>query len=339
MLDTDLQLFNSEEKSDTGTNGGRMGSGASFKVTSGVSQNVWDHVAKADRDAGITQYRKVHVANRNSSNEAALNVGLIYDGDTLGADSTEFWPGTHKDTQADVVSSPPSRTYVSGTLKTITAAVDTSLTIVFKTAAQAAQVANGDKVYISEKEDPDSVSGNAVERTINAAPSVSDNEVTISLSAAVGFVFPADDTKICLIYEPGDDLEPTAEEVSNSIAGDGAYDVDEIELDNIGTVEQQVTLDFTGTASFTATSNVSGITLAAGSTGSEYAPSNPVETRPYFTLPISFWTDLDFANGDQIVLQFNPSAIPQWQKRIVPSSCPSLANNRIRPVIMAESTT
>lgn len=341
MLDNDIKMFLSQEVSDNDTNGGRMNQSA--EVISGVVQNVWDHVPKALRDTGNApngQDRKVHIANRNSSNEPLLLPAVIYDGDTLGSDYAFFFPVSHDAEQSDWRSGAeiPSRMFVSGVLKTTITPTATTLTIVFANAAQSSHVLDADYVWITNKTTPDAVSGNAVERQITGTPSTSSNEATINLTQQVGYDFEATTTKICVMYKLGVDLEPTLGTVTETVAGAGELDEAQITLDNKGSIRQVLTLTFSDANNFTVASDEPGVSLAAGSIGSQYAPLNPLTSTPYLTIPIAAWT-AGFTLNDEIEIPINPGNIPQVQRRVVPSSCPSLANNRLRVVGIGESQT
>ena len=56
MLNTDLKIYLPETVNDLATNGGRMSTNL---VVSGVVQNVWPHVPRAERTSGSKKYRKL----------------------------------------------------------------------------------------------------------------------------------------------------------------------------------------------------------------------------------------------------------------------------------------
>lgn len=332
MLNTELQTFLPLEVSDAATNGGRM---SSNQVISGVVQNVWPHVPKAERTAGSRKYRKIFDKVSNDDDEALINAGYFLDGDSLGEDWFLFFPVGQEDTQDDWVGSPPSKKYVAGVLKESIAYDATSLTIVFKDAEQAAYVANGDFLRVSDKTDPDQVAGNESFPEISGAPSVSGAEVTVTLSSAIGTAYTATVTKVSVIYYADDDIKCKTSNWTVTTAGDGDAEETEFVMDNIGTIQQDWTITFTGATTFTVAGDTVGA-LAAGSKSSEYAPSNPNFTKPYFTIPTSVWAGTWAAN-DTLTFTTSPAAQPLVQERRVPAGCASLANNRIRKVTIGES--
>lgn len=101
MINSELQTFLPQEVSDAVTNGGRM---SANQVISGVVQNVWPHVPKAERTNGSRKYRKLFDKVSNDDDEPLLNPGYYLDGDSLGEDWFFFYPVGQDDTQQDWVS-------------------------------------------------------------------------------------------------------------------------------------------------------------------------------------------------------------------------------------------
>lgn len=220
-------------------------------------------------------------------------------------------------------------------MKTTITSSATSLTIVLKDAEQASHILASDFLRVSDKTDPDQVAGNEAFPQISGSPSVSDNEVTVNLTAPIGVGFTDTVTKVSVIYYPANDVQCETSDWTVTTAGDGDADEDEVILDNIGTIQQEWTVTFNGATTFTVAGDSVGA-LAAGSTASEYAPNNPSFTKPYFTLPTSLWSGT-WASGDTLEFTTSPAAQPLVQERRVPPGCASLANNRIRKVTIGES--
>jgi hypothetical protein len=330
MLSSELLTYKSKVVTNDTTNGGRM---SSDQVVSGVVQNVWPHVTKAERAAGSTLYRKLFDKAANDDDETLINPIYFLDGDTQGEDWIVFAPGTQTDTVADMSI---SRWYGSGELKTaVSAGVDTILTVVMKDASIANTIGLAqDTIVLNSKLTPDAASGylDLVEVT-NASPSVSDNEVTFTLTAAVAHSFDAG-TKVCAAFVASEDLECS---ITKDTDANSLFDETEVVLDNIGTTRQTITFTFTSETAFTvAADDMTG--LSSGSTASEYVVTNTDFSKPVITVPTSAWVGTP-SSGNTVVITISPAAQPLWQKRVVPSSCASLANNYIRKVTMGESLT
>lgn len=328
----DLITLLPQEVSDNTTNGGRA---SATRVVSGQLQNVFPHVPRAERIAGSTKWRVTIDKFVNDDDETLIAPGYYFDGDTPGGDYATFLPAGLRSTQADWVTEPLSNHYGAGYLVSDVADTDTSLTIQMADASITPVFRDTMEIRISDKPDPDSVSGNEAFLTITGTPSVSGSQVTVSLTSAIGFAFTAGTgTKISGVYRPGD----LATSIDNVVvtSPSGTFDQASVDLDNIGTVEQTVTITFTSATAYTVASDDSGITLAAGTTSAEYAPQNPDESRPYFTIPTSVWGGT-FATGNTVVFQTHPAAVHLAQKRVVPANTASLANNRIRKVSTGES--
>jgi len=328
MLSSELMTYKSKVVSSDSTNGGRL---SSDQVVSGVVQNVWPHVTKAERAAGSTLYRKLFDKAANDDDEELINPMYFLDGDTQGEDWIVFAPGTQIDTQGDMSI---SRWYGSGELKTaVTAGVDDTITVVMKDSTIAGTIGLAqDTIILNDKTTPDAVTGHLdVVEVTNASPSVSDNEVTFELTSTVAHSFDAG-TKVCAVFVASEDL---ACAITKDTDANSLFDESEVVLDNIGTTRQTITFTFTSATAFTvAADDMTG--LASGSVSSEYIITNTDFSKPVVTIPTAAWVGSPAA-GNTVVITIDPAAQPLWQKRTVPAGCSSLANNYIRKVTMGES--
>lgn len=332
MISSELQTVKSKVVTDDSTNGGRMSANI---VTTGVVQNVWPHVTKAERTAGSTKYRKLFDKVANDDDEALINPGYYLDGDTQGEDFIVFAPGTQRDTQSDITGAgAPTRWYGAGTLKTgITADSTNTITIVMKDASITGAIGLAQElIRISNKDTPDAVTGTEDFMTcINAPPSVSGNEVTVEFTENIPHAYDAG-AKISAVYEPGSDVEASISSVVDSSA---IFDETQVSLDNIGTSEQDVTITFTSSSAFTVTMDDK-TGLPSGDISTTYAPTESDFSKPILTIPPAAWVGTP-TTGDEVTFTISPAAVPLWQKRDVPAGCASLANNYIRKVTIGES--
>lgn len=341
ILDAELKFYKSATVDDTSSNGGRM---SANEIVSSVLQNVFNHVFKAERTVGSTKYRKIHCKCANDADEILYNPGYCVDGPTLGADYVCFWPGTQRDTQADITGS--ERKYGAAGLKTGVSASASSITVTVEDAALTGMFVNGDTIRISDKVTPDSGTGNEEQHIINGVPSVSGLDVTIALTGTIAAAsYAAYDfalytgTKVASVYEPGTDLTCTVDNwVETSVAGtfdEGSYPV---VCDNIGTIEQTWTLTMNSANTCTIVGDTVGTVATGVSILSDISPSNADFTKPYFTIDALGWAGTwSETTPDTIVFQTHPASEPLWEKRVVPAACASLANNRIIAIQMGES--
>lgn len=331
----DLITLLPKEVSDDSTNGGRASASI---VVSGQLQNVFPHVPKAERLAGSTKWRKTIDRFANDADEVLIGPGYYFDGDTLAEDWATFAPVGPRSTQADWTSLTIADMFGAGYLKTAVLATDTALTLVMKDASIVGAFRDTMEVRVSDKPDPDSVSGNEVFLTVSGTPGVSSNEVTLTFSTQIGEAFDAGTgTKVSGVYRPGGDLQTVIDNVVVTSSA-GTFDDLFVELDNIGTFEQTVTITFISATAFTVASDDVEVTLASGDITTEYSPQNPDWSKPYFTIPTGAWGGT-FAAADTVVFQTHSPDIHLAQKRIVPAGAASLANNRIRKVTIGESAT
>ena len=329
ILASELKAYYPTTISDAVGNGGRI----SFNpITSGALQNVFPHVFRAERLASSTKHRKIFFRVANDADETLFAPGLRLHAPTVGADWVYFRVGTQRNTQGDLTGS--ERKYGAGTLKTTVTAGGSTLVVTVEDASLIGIFANGDKIRVTNKATPTG-SGNEEELTISGAPSVSGLDVTITTSTVLANGYTAGLTYISSVYYPASDL---AGSVDNWVeTGAGTYDESTYPVltDNIGTAEQTWTLTFSDATNFTVVGDTLG-SVGSGTVGSDFAPNNPAVTKPYFTLESAGWAGT-WANGNTIVFQTHPPAIPIWQTRVVPAAAASMAGNGVTAVFEGET--
>lgn len=343
ILSSELLMLKSNTVDDSAANGGRMDNNSS--VVSGVLNNVWPSVFKAERSAGSTKYRKTFLKVANDDDDTLFNPQVWLDRRTPADDWVLFFAGTQTDTQNDITGAEDC--YGCGALQANVVSGGGSVVVTVEDATLATGAADeifrdGDSIRITNKDAPDSGTGTEEDHVINGVPTVSGNDVTITLTGTLANDYNTDDntygTRVMSLMEPSD-IVGSFDSFVDTSAGDGAYDDAgyPVLIDNIGTIDQTVTITFTGATTFTAVSDVAGVTLSGGSTGTDYAPSNPDVTKPYFTLESGGWSGT-WASGDTVVFHTVPASLPFWQKRVVPAGAASLTGNRAVLVVSGEAS-
>lgn len=329
---------------DTDSNGGRMDNNSN--VVSGVTNNVWPSVFKTERQAGSTKYRKTFFKVENDADETLFYPQIWMDVPTPGEDWIIFFLGTQSDIQSAITGSEdcygcaPLKTNVSAGVSSFTVTVEDST---LATGAADEIFRDGDTIRITNKDTPSSVSGTEELHVIDGTPSVVGNDVSITIVGSLANDYNIDDftygTRVMSVLEVPD-VVSSVDSVVSSTAGDGDYDDTTYPVlpDNIGTIDQEVTLTFTDSTNFTAASNVPGVSLLNGSISSDYAPQNPnASNKPYFTLDKDGWTGT-WALGDTLTITTTPASIPIWEKRVIPAGASSLTGNRTVMVLSGESS-
>lgn len=341
IQDNEIQMYKSEVVSEDGTNGGRIDNDA--QVISGVVSNVWPVVYKAERDAGGTKYRKTFWKVSNDDDETLLSAQVWIDIITQADDWVVFFAATQTNTASGIVGTEAK--YGCGTLNSNISSGASSIVVAVEDESLAtgndAIFRVGDNIRITNKDTPSSLTGTEELIEISSVSNVG-VLVTIGLATNTTNAYNTDDntygTRVMSVYEPGD-IATSVDTYVVTTAGDGDFDDSTYPVtgDNIATIEQTVTLTFSNSTDFVATSNVSGISLGTGSTASDFSPSNPDYTKPYFTVPSDGWTGT-WASGDTLVFTTHPATIPIWQKRVVPAGSSSLSGNRTVLVCSGESS-
>jgi len=329
ILDSELKFYKSTTVDDTTSNGGIM---SSDLITSGVLQNVFPHALAAERVAGSTKYRKVFAKVVNDDDYTLLSPQLWIDIVTAADDWVTMFSGTQTDIQDDIGT---PRLYGCASLKTDVSIGGGTLVVTVEDDTISGIFVDGDTVRITDMEDPDSGTGNEEFHVISGTPSVSGDEVTITLTDTLENAYlVSSTTRVMSVYAPSD-VECT---VDNWVET-GGFTYDEttypVTCDNIGTIEQTWTLTFSDDTNFTVSGNTVG-SLASGVIGSDYEEDNPDFTKPYFTLLAAGWGGTA-VNGNTLVFQTHPASVPIWEKRVIPAGALALSTNKTVLVIAGES--
>jgi len=330
MINSDLKYYLPLTVNNTTTNGGRM---SANQIVSGVLQNVFSHVFKAEREAGSTVYRKIFGKNADDADETLFSAAFCVDGNTLGDDWVCFWPGTQRDTQADITGS--ERKYGGGLSTTaVTGGSDTTVTVDVKDATMTGVFLDGDQVRISDKSSPDSLTGNEQWMTVTGDPSVSGTLVTLTFTAAPTASYAAG-AKVSSIYEAGDVATSLGTITKSSTSG--TYDDSTYPwlLDNIGTTDEDIHIVFTDATHFNVTGDSLG-TLGSGVIGTAFVVTNSSFSKPRFTIPAGFFTGT-WATGDTMDRTIHPSAVALWEKKVTPAGASSISNNKITMITSGEA--
>ncbi len=331
ILDSELKFYKSEIVSNDTANGGRM---SADEIISGVVQNVFPHVLKRDRDAGLTTYRKIFARVDNDADDTLLNAQIFLDDVTPADDWVVLWPGGQTDTQGDITGS--ERIYGVARLASDAAAGGSTLVVDVEDASITGIFQDGDTVRVTDMPDPTGSTGNEEFLTISGAPTVSGTQVTITVAETLANSYTvAAGSRVASIYQAGDikcSMDGWTETSTSGTYDEAAYPPI---LDNLGTIEQTWTVEFTDASNFTVSGDTVG-SIGSGNISTDFAPQNPDFSKPYFTLQAAGWGGT-WAGGDTIVFSTHPAAIPIWEKRVVPAGAASLANNKITLVWPGES--
>lgn len=329
IISNELQAFKSLTVTNDATNGGLMSANA---IVSGVLQNVFPHVFKAERESGSTIYRKVFFKVANDNDETLLSPLIYFDGPTGGDDWVYFHVGTQSDTQADITGS--ERKYGTALTTGSITAGDSTIVVDVEDASLTGIFQDGDKIRLTNKATPDSLTGTEEELTISGAPVVASAQVTITVSGTIANSY-AIGSKVSTIYEPGDISTSVTDPVVTSASGTFDHAGTPIVADNIGTIFQNWTLTFSDATNYTCSGHTVG-SVGAGTISGNFEPPNADWTKPYFIIDFAAFGGT-FANGDTITFTTNPAAVPIWETRVVPAGASSLANNSITAVFAGES--
>lgn len=331
IVSTELIWRKPTEVSNTAGNGGRM---TPTIAVSGVKNNILPDVPQAERTAGSTKYRKVFIHVANDSDLTLIAPKIFAMQPTPGDDRVLLFPGTQIDTQASITGT--EQLYGAGTLNTNASIAATGCDVLVEAAADAI-FKSGMTVRITDKQTIDG-DGNEQYLVLSADATYAGNVATLAFTTTpLAYAFStASPTYVSSCIVPGDIHATVSNWVETSGSGtynEGTYPV---LTDSIGSIEQTWTLAFTNATTYTITGNSVGLLSGSGTIGSNYAPVNASYSKPYFTIPAAAWGGT-WANGNTIVFQTHPAAVPVWYKQIIPALAASLSGNKIIVGIDGES--
>jgi hypothetical protein len=336
MLSSDLKVYKAKSN-------GRM-SGTDL-VTSGVLQNVFPHVTSAQRTAGHVDYRKTFWKVADDADGTLIDPEIYPDAPTLSATDyvTMFLMG-QRDRVEDLVGystgTDTQRKYGSAILKNNITAGAQTLTVTVKNVALTTGsdkiFVNEDKIKLTDKATADALTGNEEVLTINGVPSVSGNDITITVTEVIANSYTAGTVpRVSSLIKPGDIATSSTNPVKTSVAGTVDFSTYPIILDNIGTVDEDWTLTFTDATHFALTGDSLGA-VTTGIISSDFAPNNGDFTKPYFTIETEVWGGT-WAAGNTVTFTTHPAAEGIGQKRVVPAGTASLSNNKTTQVLGGEA--
>jgi hypothetical protein len=330
---TDLKAFYAADMSNGSSSGGRI----SFdQITSGALQCTFPHVFRSTRLAGNLanpDHRKIFWRNCNDADETGF-APLQY---LFRPNPSQAWCykviGTQRSTRGDLTGS--EARYGAGLLATSVASGATVLVVNVKHADLTSCFAVGRPIRITNKLLPTSTIGTE-EEFVPTAVAVSGLQVTITLpSPGVANAYTAgastDYTTGCVVfsvyYPASGELECVVDNWSESTGT--VYDEANYPVvgDNLGTAEQTWTIARLSDTQFSCTGDTVGA-LATGSTAADYAPLNPANSKPFFTLEAAGWLTT-IPVGYTLVFQTHPPAIPTHEFRCIPPACGSMAGDGI----------
>lgn len=316
--------------SNDSSNGGRPDMTA--LSPSGQDNNTWDNVLTDERENGSTTKRKKFAHVMNSEDKSLLNAKAFLHKPTSADDYVKWYPGTMRNTEGDLTGS--ERPYGVAVLKTSVSSGNT-LVVTIEGAAETDLFQDNDEIVVTTKANPTDVAGIRKYFTLNGSPVQVGDELTLTTDQAIEDSLVAGSCYIATAHSIGTLSTSFDNWVRTSSAG--TYDESTYPpiLTNLGCIEQTWTIEFINATTYSVTGDTVGA-LANGSTASDYAPNNPLESSPYFTLESAGFGGT-FASGDTIVFQTHPIMFPFWQDRVVPALSDSFSANEVVMVVVGES--
>jgi len=333
ILDNEIIWRPAALMSDTvpAQNGGRM---TLSQLVSGVKNNLFPDVSQSERTAGSTKWRKAFVHINSAQDTALLNTRLFLDALTPAGDFVVFHLGTQTDTEDQV----GGRPYGIGTLYAPIVAGAVQIQVACEHNGQYATLQPfriGDVLRVSDRPSTGGA-GNEEWASITGIAYGADF-ATVDVSPAIANNYATANTLVSSVLDLPSVVAAWSGIAVTSMGGSfDSATVGNLVAHNKGAVEENWTLTFTSTTTFTVSGNTVGTLASPGSVSADYAPLNPATGTPYFTIKAIGWGG-SFQTNDTVTFATQPAAIPIWYRRQVPAGTFSLANDFTSLAIHGES--
>jgi len=334
ILAAELKLYKSSVVNDIGSNGAGM---SANQIVTGVSNNIFPNIPQAERLAGSTKYRKAFYKVANDADETLANCKVFMTKQTPSTDMVTFFAGTQTEVRSTVSADGITDTkdhYGVGDLNADVSAAANVFDVLVENDAVETIFRDGDEIRISDQATLGGA-GNEEFHTINTVTYVS-NVATITIVGTLANAFTtAGGTHVASVLSVSDIVSSGDTFAVTSTAG--TYDDTTYPLlaDNIGAVEETVTLTFTSATAFDAVGSISGA-MGSGAIGGDFSPNNADFTKPYFTLSTAGWGGT-WATSDTLVFEVRAASTPLWCKRHVPAGATNVSGNNFKIALRGES--
>lgn len=318
ILDSEIKTYRSWVVNDTSANGGPI---SLTQEASGLSASLWPNVSKAQRTAGVTQYRKLFWKIEDSENLEATGVLIGLWQPTTSADQMYLFEGTATDTQTDITT---PELYGAGKLyeAVLSGAEEIKVTLDDITADV---FRDGMQIRISDKTITSgawSVTGNEEFVTIDGTPSVSGSVLTIPLGSALVNGYGNTNTFVTgLIEVPSIKADVGNASVTSSA---GTFDKTKVVPQSVGGMTHELTFTFTSATAFSCVSDLFG-SLGNGNRASTFSPSNNTMGAIHVSVPSTCWGGT-FVQGDVVKLELVAAAYGLWMQRVIPAGSSAIGS-------------
>lgn len=303
---SELKMYKAAVNNDQSTNGGRM---SATQVASGVKNNLFPDVSQAQRAAGLIRLRKLFLKVASAANETLSNALVHGAAPSATDDHFTFCAATQRDVAGDLAG---PRQFGAARPAADLAAGAASFDLNLEDPALAATFQTGDTLYVGDDQ------GGELQDNVTVAVNGSTATITLDAGAQLAATYTLARNAVAAAVLDLGDIAATADGFSVN-AGAGGYDdsAHPPEPDAIGGVEQDWTLTFTSATDFDLAGDTLG-QVASGEVGADFAPQNPDQAAPYFTLRAAGWSGV-FSQGDTVTFSTHPAAAAVWITQTVPA--------------------
>lgn len=335
LQNTDLILRPGVLISDTvpAQNGGRM---AYTAIVSGVKNNLLPDATAADRQNGLTRWRKAfwHI---NADTTTALNTVRVYlDKLTQADDYLLIQLATATGTEA--TDADDAAMYGVAMLASDVAAAVEEITVSCEHADYAALLPFRVGMLVRISNIPAGGGAGTEEFVTLTAVSITGTAATLTFTGApLANAYLATDTLISGVIEQATVAGAFNSPVVTSAAGTLAHGTaGNLTVPGKGSINEAWTLTFSNATTFAVSGAVTGALAGTGSISADYSANNTATSTPYFTILSAAWGGT-FVAGDTVTFNTTQASLPLLIRQRIPAGSGSLAGNVGAIAIRGES--
>ena len=323
IASSELKWYRSKTVTNTIANGGKMSKNV---IASNVRGNVFPDVSEAERNAGMTRYRKLFGKVENVSNETLFNSYVHLTTITPADDYVTLIEGTQINTENDL--DDYDREYGASVLAVNADAGSSELSLTLEHADMDC-FQDTDTIWIGD--------GTNQEYHHNVTVAQTGTAVTITLDTGdqLANSFTTNNTYVASCIDFSDVEGSVSEWLESSGAGTFNETTYPVIVNNVGGVYEDWTITFTSATAFSCSGAELGV-VGTGTTANSFSPNNADFSVPYFTLNKDGFGGT-WANGNTIQFRTHPASVPVWFKQVVPTSTLSYSGNNFTFRLVGES--
>jgi hypothetical protein len=321
IISSEIKLYKPTNNNDFSYNGGRI---SSIPITNSIFPNAQN----SERIAGSIKYRKIFYKVDNADNLTLANSKFFILTNTEGDDDITAFVGDFSDTQANIGN---PRLYGCAKLASNLNPGSSTITVIQENTNTL--FVNNDIAILTNKTNLTDEDGNYELFYISNVVK-NQNTVTLTIDNNTNTFGYLQNDRLASVIDLGE-IKTVANNLNNTSIN-GVFNIDDLILNNIGAIDQDISLEFVSPTSFNIFSDLLGL-LGTGTVSTDFSVENPnFPGYNYFEIPASCFSG-NYLALDLVSFTISPAAKGIWLKRNIPANCGVKENNTFITGLIGES--